>query len=119
MSYEKSSGGEPPAVQARRLRRLKLLLLVPYSAFFLVIVLIFDHAGWFASKSVQIVFSAVIMLSILSLGAWKSNVPCPRCGWNIYFRKTKFRLLATYVPSSCPNCGLDLEKPYVGKRAAE
>ena len=46
------------------------------------------------------------------LALWNYKVPCPRCGWNIYLLKTSIPVLATYMPPSCPNCGLDLEHPH-------
>jgi hypothetical protein len=105
---------EAPADQARYFRRLKLILLIPYLAAFVVVALIFDYFGWFTHKSVQVLFSVISLLCTLLYGLWKSNMPCPRCGWNIYLKKSNFPFIMSPVPSSCPNCGLDLEKIYGG-----
>lgn len=37
----------------------------------------------------------------------------PRCGYNLYLRYDNSMRLVDRVPSECPNCGLDLERPYV------
>jgi hypothetical protein len=98
------------ASRARRYRRLRLFLLIPFSIVFIVSALIGDATGLFTSQLAQMLFCIVFGTAILVLGAWNRRVLCPRCGWNIYFRKTNFPLLATTIPSSCPNCGLDLER---------
>lgn len=113
---KKPEAGDAPAARARRFRRLKFLLLIPYFFVFIVLVLILDSFGWFSDKTVQILVAAVSLILILLYGLWKSAVPCPRCGWNIYLKKTRFPFIMTPVPSSCPNCGLDLEKAYVQEK---
>jgi hypothetical protein len=106
---------EAPAVKARRIRRLKYFGVIPYCLLFLGVGIVVDANGYFAFKSVQIAFAAIFALAIIALGLWRMRIPCPRCGWNIYLRKdSSILLLATRVPSICPSCGLDLEKPYTG-----
>ena len=106
---------EPPAVRARRLRRVKWLLFIVYAVIFVGTALVADNACMFAHKAVQVVFIVFYLIAIIVLGLWKGSAHCPRCGWNIYLRKTSVPVLAASIPSSCPNCGLDLEKVYDGE----
>jgi len=75
-----------------------------------------DHFGLLASKSAQIVsiLAAFIGYGIFMIwNAMTFKMFCPRCGWNIYFKNKYFPAhMFISIPSSCPNCGLDLECAY-------
>jgi hypothetical protein len=86
-----------------------LLLLV-----FICSGLLLDALGLLIHKPAQISFVLVWMFAILSFALWKAKVACPQCGWNIYLKKTDVMPFMTYVPSSCPKCGLDLERRVYG-----
>jgi hypothetical protein len=71
-----------------------------------------DSFGLLSAKFVQILFMIIALASTMAWGFWRFSAPCPRCGWNLYFKKPEFPMMAVTIPSICPNCGLDLEKPY-------
>jgi hypothetical protein len=110
------SGDETPAAKARRVRRLKWILLFPCMAICLVGAIVLARLSLFSFKSVQVAFAAFWIATIFCLAFWKSRAPCPRCRWDIYLQKTSFPLLATYIPARCPNCDLDLERRWAEYR---
>jgi hypothetical protein len=102
---------EAPAARARRLRRLKFMFVYLWIFFLGALALVMDKFDLFSSKFVQVLFGIGGMVSVIAWAFWKISVPCPRCGWNLYLSKERFPAGVIYVPSICPNCGLDLETP--------
>lgn len=59
------------------------------------------------------VFAMPVFIVLMAQSA--SN--CPRCGWCLQLRMTKFGPMnAGYLPARCPNCDLDLTKPFNANR---
>lgn len=115
MATEKTHDYEPPAARARRLRIYKFLRMILILCSAATVVTISVKYKLYSDENylvaiISIIFGPVFFWSAL----WQSNVPCPRCGWNIYMKKQKFPIpqYASRVPSTCPNCGLDLEVAY-------
>jgi hypothetical protein len=106
---------EAAAPMARRMRLQRILTASLLAAAVMIVSLIAAQAGFLDHKFVQAVYMIACLSLFCGLGVWfglrKNFVPCPRCGWNIFFTKT-MPILAARIPSSCPNCGLDLERPY-------
>ena len=99
-----------PAVMARRYRWIKIVYVYLLVAGVVGVALAIDKfSSLFQNKMTQILYGILSGTLVISLAFWKIRVPCPRCGWNIYLRKDAISMLATYIPSSFPNCGLDLE----------
>jgi uncharacterized protein (DUF983 family) len=113
MNWFTGDKNEAPAPQARRLRRIRWAAAAAIMFAFVSIGVIGGLTGAFDRYPVLfLLFGAIFSPAILSIGVWKgrSNVPCPRCAWNIYLVKnTVFPRMAMLIPSTCPSCGLDLE----------
>jgi predicted RNA-binding Zn-ribbon protein involved in translation (DUF1610 family) len=77
------------------------------------------HFNLFSYRLYRVFFVGLWVCSFFGFVIWmtlsKNTVLCPRCGWNIFYRKP-MPLTAVTVPSICPNCGLDLEHPHVMER---
>jgi hypothetical protein len=104
---------EAAAPLARRFRRMKIVIVFLWGVLLLAFVIPLDKLGLFSSKFGQLLYGLVFLGSTIFWGLWKRSVPCPRCGWNIYMKPNSM-FLALEIPSACPNCGLDLERPYAG-----
>ena len=78
----------------------------------------FAQLGLLYHKLFQAVYAVTIASLFIGIGIWmgvrKNTVLCPRCGWNVFFKKP-MPMVATVIPSVCPNCGLDLENRYEPK----
>jgi len=102
---------EAPAPRARRLRRQKFVLfhLVFVPIWFGVTLLLFQLGLLTEKLSLSsILFVIVTMVLLGTVALWNPYVGCPKCGFNVYFKKDRIHL-ALYIPSSCPSCGFDLE----------
>jgi hypothetical protein len=88
-----------------------------FTVVFLIVTLIFTRLGLLDRKLFQVLYVIPAASLFIGLGIWiglrKNTVLCPRCGWNIFFKKP-VPTLAIGIPSHCPNCGLDLERPLDG-----
>jgi hypothetical protein len=108
--------GTPPAKVARRLRVTRIFLGFSIAVVLLgVVPLGLDHFGLLKSKFNQILFVVVVVCVWGGFMIWNAltfRVACPRCQWNIYFKKNGFMAMMLFTPSTCPNCGLDLEQSY-------
>lgn len=68
---------------------------------------------WFERHKFAVVILGIAgLVSFIAVGAaWRFNEPCPSCGWNLNQSKEPSGWPVAFVPSICPNCGMDLEKP--------
>jgi predicted RNA-binding Zn-ribbon protein involved in translation (DUF1610 family) len=109
----------PSAPKARRIRRQRWLIGSLLMAILLAASIVTGQFNLFSYKLYRVFFVALWVGSFFGFVIWmtlsKSTALCPRCGWNIFYRKP-MPLTAINVPSVCPNCGLDLEHPYVKGR---
>lgn len=98
---------DAPAIRARRYFWTKLIVIYSLIAVLIAVAVVFE--SWFRSHQFAgIVIAIVAAVSVIAIAAaWHFNVPCPHCGWNINLTKD-FRSPIS-VPSSCPNCGQNLE----------
>lgn len=99
-----------PAVQARRFFWTKLVVVYLWIAILIAVAAIFE--SWFrVHQFVGVIIAVVAMSSVIAIGAaWHFNVPCPYCGLNINLTKDTPWRPPLFVPSSCPNCGANLEE---------
>ena len=99
---------DAPAVRARRDSWIKIIVVYLWIAAVIGVVVLFED--WFASHTfAAVLFTSLAFISAVAFGAtWRFNVPCPRCKWNINLAKEPSWALPLFVPSTCPNCGLDL-----------
>jgi hypothetical protein len=107
MSTSPSTSGEAPAPRARRLRRLKIAYGSLWALLFGGLAIPLEKWGLFSSVLGQILYVAFFLTTTLAWGLWNRKVACPRCGWNIYMKPNSL-IMAVEIPSTCPNCGLDL-----------
>jgi hypothetical protein len=109
-----SADFDAPTTRARRMFRQRTLVGMLFTAAFLILTIIFTQLGLLDRKFFQVLYSILVASLFIGLGIWiglrKNTVLCPRCGWNIFFKKP-MPMLAICIPSHCPNCGLDLERP--------
>jgi hypothetical protein len=101
-----------PAAKARRLRLLNALTGFSFVVVAMVVTVAFDKRGLLPSKNSQLIYTIMWFGLFIAMGIWmakRKGVVCPRCGWNISFKKST-PAIAFWIPSSCPNCGYDLEK---------
>jgi uncharacterized membrane protein len=100
---------EAPAPRARRTRRIRWFV---QGVLILAIGLSWIALAYFDAKPVFYIVSWVIFgVAAMTMGFWRFYAPCPRCRWNINMQKRKdtFPMMVIFIPSSCPNCGSDLE----------
>jgi uncharacterized protein DUF6984 len=87
-----------------------------WASVLVIVAVILDRHGLVSSKFSQIVYAIITLASMCAWGFWKFWMPCPKCGWNINLAKHSYMKLAIWTPSTCPNCGLDLEKRRITMR---
>ena len=96
---------EAPAPKARRIRRQRWLIGSLLMAILLAASIVTGQFNLFSYKLYRVFFVALWVGSFFGFVIWmtlsKSTVLCPRCGWNIFYRKP-MPLTALNVPSVCP-----------------
>jgi len=109
--------GEAPAKTARRHFRWKIVLSLVATLPLIGTIAILERL--LETKIVVVIISLGIGLSYIAFfGSWKEKAPCPRCGWDINRKKQGYPFMATFIPSNCPDCHLDLERPYQSEKAS-
>jgi hypothetical protein len=101
-----------PAAQAQRNLFMKFIVFFLGWVAIIACATIFEN--WFSKHEF---IGAVGLLAAIGclftfVLAWRHTVSCPRCGWNINLKKTKFGSPGNQyflIPTSCPNCGASLD----------
>lgn len=98
-----------PAARARRRFWTRLLAVFLWAGVWMTLAAMFE-----GTRFVMVLSMLVGISSTIALGAWWTfREHCPRCGWNLNLTPNKpYIRRAGSVPSSCPNCGLDLMVEY-------
>ena len=104
--------GFVPAARARRVRLYKAMAATLAVLICIGVTIVLDKIGILANRKAQLFYAVSWFLLFIgftiAMAKWK-NTFCPRCGWDINFKKP-MPAMALFVPSSCPNCGLNLEE---------
>lgn len=112
----KQHTGASPAARVRKYRALRVVFGMLWASFLVVVAVVLDRYGLLSSKFSQVLYGVMSIASMCAWGFWKFRMPCPECGWNINLVKFPYMRLAVWTPSTCPNCGLDLEQRRIVRR---
>jgi hypothetical protein len=102
------------APAARAQRNLFMKFIVFFLGWVAIIACATMFQNWFSKHEF---IGAVVLLAAIGclftfVLAWRHTVSCPRCGWNINLKKTKFGSPGNQyflIPTCCPNCGASLD----------
>jgi len=115
MTFGEFAWSQAPAAGIRRRFWIKVAVVYAWIGVLLVLGFMLERFLE-TNRLAAVLFGIIASASVIMLGVcWRFREPCPRCGWNLNLTNKPYLQPAIWVPSSCPNCGLDLRSEAAGR----